>query len=116
MAGKLVEQERLFVVGGRFGSTPQVEVGSLRGQASTWGADNELLPEEIRLDFVAQGIGREVHGGGKSLNAGRAALKDTDQGLQVAAILLVHALAIDLSHGKGRAGNLEGDAPVGLAG
>ena len=78
--------------------------------------DDELLAQQVRLDLVAQRVRRQVHGGGQRLDAGRAALEDADQRFQIAAVLLVQPVAIDLGHVQGGAGHVEGDRAVGLAG
>ena len=87
-----------------------------RGHPAARRADDELLAQQVRLDLVAERVGRQVHGRGQRLDAGRPAVEDADQRFQIAAILLVQTFAVDLGHVQGGAGEVEGDAAVGLAG
>ena len=94
--------------GGPGGDRPAVVTWRPRGDA-----DDELAAEEIGLDLVGERVDRHVHRGGEGLDAGRAAVEDADQRLQVAAVLLVEPLGVDLLHGEGVAGDRQGDVAVG---
>src|SRR4051794_39670117 len=87
------------------------------GRAPTPGRAHDVVAaEEIRLDLVGQGVDREVHGGGEGFGTGGPTMEDVDKRLEVAAVLLVHSLGIDLLHGEGVACDREGNVAVGACG
>src|SRR5207244_6023215 len=102
----LKQLRRFVVLAGRRRAAEEL-VGLKSGLSAAGGADQELLAEQERLDFVAKGIDGQVQGGAEGLDAGRAAAEHIDQHLQVSAILLVQAFGIDLGHGEGGAGEIE---------
>ena len=90
-----------------------MEIGRGRRLASSGRADHEFATQQVRLDLILQGIDRHVHRGGERLDARRSAPEDANQGLEVAAVLLVETLCVDLLHVERIARDREADVAVG---
>ena len=94
----LIKQVDLWL---RFGlGQAEVFVGEVGGLASSRGPDDQVATEEIRLDLVLDGIDVDAHRRGEGFGAGGSALEDLDQGFEVAAVLAVHAVDVDVLHGQ----------------
>ena len=116
--GDLIEQPPLLLQKGHVGiehrlGQAEVEIGRRAGLAATRRPYDELAAQQVRLDLVSQGVDRNIHRGGQRLDTGWSPFEHTDQGLQVAPILLVQPLRINFLHQQGIPGDRQDDVAVG---
>ncbi len=110
----LIEQVDLGL-GFRLGH-PEVPIGQMGGLPASGGPDDQVPAEQVRLDLVLKvSTSMLIVAASASAPVGPPR-KTLDQGLQVAAVLLVHALGVDVLHGQGVAGDGQVDVAVGAGG
>ena len=75
-----------------------------RESAAARRADYQLAAQQIRLDFVDERVGRQIHGVGDGLDAHRSADEHPGDRFQILAVLGVQAHGVDALHLAGRRG------------
>jgi hypothetical protein len=68
--------------------------------------NDELLAQQVRFNFIAEGIDRQRHAGSQRLNTRRPAAVDADQQFKITAILFIQSIAINLGHVQGSASHV----------
>ena len=94
---------------------PKCSYAAARKFSAARGANQQLAPQQERLDLVDQRVGREVHRVGHRLDAHRTADKDAANRFEILPILRIEPQRVDALHRQGVAGDGKRDLPVGPA-